>query len=85
MYVSINFILQSNIFTLHQSFFKVTQYGRSFNVPYKEAYTRPDYTVDMFPVNPFVWRNSLYMVTYGFAIYRIVSTGKLALKRTLKF
>ena len=64
---------------MHQSFFKVNQYGTSFNIPYKEAYSRveegSDY--DMFPVKPFVWRNSLYMVTYGLAIYRIASTGKI--------
>ena len=39
----------------------------------------------MFPADPFVWRNSLYIVTYGFAIYRIAGTGKLAFEKTLKY
>ena len=51
--------------------FKVKEDGRSYNFSYDEAFNRHLF------LQPFVWKNSLYMVTDNFAIYRMVYKGKL--------
>ena len=68
----------------------MNQYGRSFNISYKEflEYSSKPLGSEILslgnagrPLDTSAYRKSVYMVTFGYAIYRIAGTGKLALKK----
>ena len=54
-----------------------------FDISYNEWFGYTDITIYDTPFhehvsfNPFIWRNSLYMVTFDFTVYRIAKNGKL--------
>ena len=60
------------------------QYGRSLSIPYGAwltGYSRQsssDLTqIFWLYLKPFVWRKSLYVITYNFFIYRLADNGEL--------
>ena len=82
-----NFDIKLIFFSPNRFLFKVEQYGQSINISgdafsmHLENSNGSSINIDFdesFALKPFVWKNSLYMVThFSSTIFRITDNGKL--------
>lgn len=61
------------------------QFGKSLSISYADflGYDQALYdswNEELLSLAPFVWRNSFYVMTYHFTIYRLAGKGELAEK-----
>lgn len=54
------------------------KYEESFQISNYESKLAPGDSEDPVSFKPFIWKNSLYLVTDYYAIYRIINNGELA-------